>query len=175
MPHPDDDQRAIAPERRRPANLRSARNARLRLFIRTDGGPADNTKHSGTYSCTRPGTGGHWPAVRRYGLCGRLRLAGIPRAKSLRIRRGHLRKWEQNRHHGLTSKIAPHKQRNNRRRAKKHSCGYPLPVYNSKSLVWKGHHESENWIFNRQTEAAVLELTRISVYFDTRCYNDDLL
>ena len=74
-----------------------------------------------------------------------------------------------------SSKIAPHKQRNNRRRAKKHSCGYPLPVYNSKSLVWKGHHESENWIFNRQTEAAVLELTRISVYFDTRCYNDDLL
>ena len=56
-----------------------------------------------------------------------------------------------------------------------HSCGYPLPVYNSKSLVWKGHHESENWIFNRQTEAAVLELTRISVYSDTRCYDDDLL
>ena len=65
---------------------------------------------SGTYSCTRPGTGGHWPAVRRYGLCGRLRLAGVPRAKSLRIRCGYLRKRQQNRHHGLTSKIAPHKQ-----------------------------------------------------------------
>lgn len=49
VPHPDDDQRAIAPERRRPANLRSARNARLRLFIRTDGGPADDTKHSETF------------------------------------------------------------------------------------------------------------------------------
>ena len=73
----------------------------------------------------------------------------------------------------MTSKIEPHKQRNNRRRAKKHSCGYPLPVYNSKSLVWKGHHESENWIFNRQTEAAVLELTRISLYSDMRCYDDD--
>ena len=49
VPHPDDDQRTIAPERRRPANLHSARNARLRLFIQTDGGPADDTKHSGTF------------------------------------------------------------------------------------------------------------------------------
>ena len=56
-----------------------------------------------------------------------------------------------------------------------HSYGYPLPVYNSRSLVWKGLYKSKNWIFNRQIEAVVLELTRISVYSDTRCYDDDLL
>ena len=56
-----------------------------------------------------------------------------------------------------------------------HSCGYPLPVYNSKSLLWKGYRKSKNWIFNRQIKAVVLELTCISVYSDTRCYNDDSL
>ena len=49
------------------------------------------------------------------------------------------------------------------------------PVAEQKSALRKWEFRSEIWIFNRQIEAVVLELTCISIYSDTRCYDDDLL